>query len=246
MPIENLAKEAARVLEESERKGVTLRLIGGLAFYFRCPSAKLPGLAREYGDIDVVGHQKQTREIRELFENLGYTPRARFNALQGQRRLIFEDLPNGRRIDVFLDVFEMCHKLELGKRLEVDRYTLSLADLLTTKLQIVEINTKDMKDALSLFADYDVGESDGSLINGRFVAKLCGSDWGLYKTLTTNLEKLVVQAKECDFTEDVLRLVDGRITRLKEMIEAFPKSTGWKMRASVGERVRWYELPEAT
>ena len=29
------------------------------------------------------------------------------------------------------------------------------------------------------------------------------------------------------------------------MIEDAPKSMGWKMRARMGERVQWYELPEA-
>ena len=36
-----------------------------------------------------------------------------------------------------------------------------------------------------------------------------------------------------------------RVTLLKKMIEDAPKSLGWKMRARVGERVQWYELPEA-
>jgi hypothetical protein len=246
VPLESSVKEAARVLQEAESKRVTIRLLGGLAFYFRCPSAKNPNLTREYGDLDIIGHLKESRGIKVLFADLGYTPRARFNALQGQRRLIFEDEANRRRVDVFLDIFEMCHKFDFSKRLDVDRYTLPLADLLVTKLQIVEINTKDIKDVLSLLLDYEVGTTDVSQINGEYIAKLCGSDWGFYRTFTANLDKLIVQAESCGLTEAELKLVADHIGKLKGMIETVPKSTGWKMRARVGDRVRWYELPEET
>jgi hypothetical protein len=245
-PLESSVKEAARVLQEAESRKVTIRLLGGLAFYFRCPSAKNPNLTREYGDLDVIGHLKESRGIKTLFAELGYTPRARFNALQGQRRLIFEDEANRRRVDIFLDIFEMCHKFDFSKRLEVDHYTLPLADLLVTKLQIVEINTKDIKDVLSLLLDYEVGTTDVSQTNGEYISKLCGSDWGFYRTFTANLDKLLVQAEGCGLTETEQKMVAERIGKLKEMIEAAPKSTGWKMRARVGDRVRWYELPEET
>jgi len=34
--------------------------------------------------------------------------------------------------------------------------------------------------------------------------------------------------------------------RLSQAMEAAPKSVRWKMRARVGEKVTWYELPEET
>jgi hypothetical protein len=245
-PLKSSVQEALRLLEEAERRGVALRLLGGLAFYLRCPSAKISGLARTYGDIDVMGRQKESRQIRRLFADLGYAPRERFNALQGFRRLIFEDPENQRRVDVFLDVFEMCHKFDFSERLELDRYTLPLADLLATKLQVVEITAKDMKDAIALLLDHDVGHGGDSPVNGERIASLCAADWGVYRTFTLNLDKLISQAKECGLTGDEQRLVVGRIEQLGGIIEAAPKGRGWRMRASVGDRVRWYQLPEET
>jgi hypothetical protein len=244
MPLENPAQEALRVLEEAERRKVTLRLLGGLAFFLRCPSAKRPDLARTYVDIDTIGRQKDSPRLRTLFTDLGYTARDRFNALQGYRRLIYDDPGNGRRVDVFLDVFEMCHTFDFSKRLELDRYTLSLSDLLITKLQIVEITPKDFKDLLALLIDHEVEFGDGAPIDARYIAKLCSADWGVYTTLTINLDKLVEQIRVLDTTETERTLVTDRIGRLRGAIEAVPKGWGWKARAAVGQKARWYELPE--
>ena len=38
--------------------------------------------------------------------------------------------------------------------------------------------------------------------------------------------------------------IGARFDGILERIEAEPKSRGWRMRAKIGERKRWYELPE--
>jgi hypothetical protein len=240
----DLASKAKAVVEAAEKRGVVLRVLGGVSFQLRCPSAAHRALQRDYLDIDFAGHSRQSKEIGRVFEGLGYVPREMFNAMQGRRRLIFNDMVNQRRADVFLDVFEMCHKIDLRKRLEIDRYTISLADMLATKLQIVEINEKDMKDVVSLFADYDVGETDQGTINGRYIASLCSGDWGIYKTFTTNLGKVEGALARTDLDEARKVAVGERVSRLRGAIEKAPKSIGWTLRARVGEKVRWYELPE--
>jgi hypothetical protein len=166
--------------------------------------------------------------------------------MQGFRRLIFNDIEHQRRVDIFLDVFEMCHKFNFKDRLEIDGYTIPLADMLATKLQIVEINEKDIKDILSMLIDHDLGEDDShEVINGTYLAKLCGEDWGVYKTFTTNIDRLLGTIDNYGLDEGQKRLVVERASRLKQMIEDVPKSVRWRMRARVGERVQWYELPEA-
>jgi hypothetical protein len=247
MPIlENPTDEAKRIIGVAEQKKITLRLFGGVSFYFRCPSAKHRSLVRNYVDIDFMGHSRQSKEIKQLFEELGYAPRDRFNAMQGYRRLIFNDIEHQRRVDIFLDVFEMCHKFNFKDRLEIDPYTISLADMLATKLQIVEINQKDLKDILSMFIDHDVGKDDSpEIVNGAYLAKLCSNDWGIYKTFTMNLDRVLNTINDYGLDDDQKKRVVERASRLKKMIEDAPKSMGWKMRAKVGERVQWYELPEA-
>jgi hypothetical protein len=191
-----------------------------------------------------MGHAKQSKEIKGLFVELGYVPRDRFNAMQGYRRLIFNDIEHQRRIDIFLDVFEMCHKFNFKDRLDLDGQTIPISDLLATKLQIVEINEKDMKDILSIFVDYDITQ-DSSGIEGSYLAKLTGDDWGIYKTFTMNLDKILAAMGGMGLEEGQKEKVTARVGRLRKTIEDAPKSFKWKMRARVGEKVQWYELPEA-
>jgi hypothetical protein len=244
--LESPTDEAKRIIEVAQKRKITLRLFGGVSFYFRCPSAKHRSLQRNYVDVDFMGHSKQSKEIKQLFVDLGYVPRDRFNAMQGYRRLIFNDIEHQRRIDIFLDVFEMCHKFNFKDRLEIDPYTISLADMLATKLQIVEINQKDLKDVVSMFVDHDLGAGDvPEVINGTYLAKLCGNEWGIYKTFSINLDRIPSTVNEFGLEDAEKNLVNERVTRLKKMIEDASKSMGWKMRARMGERVQWYELPEA-
>src|SRR5271169_4986597 len=105
MPIlESPIDEAKRIIEAAQQKKITLRLFGGVSFFFRCPSAKHRSLQRNYVDVDFMGHSKPSKEIKQLFEELGYAPRDRFNEMQGYRRLIFNDLVYQGREDIFLDV----------------------------------------------------------------------------------------------------------------------------------------------
>ena len=121
----------------------------------------------------------------------------------------------------------------------VDERTLSPADLLLTKMQIVEVNEKDLLDVVALFIDYDVVDNDRG-IHSQYISKLVSNDWGLHKTLDLNLKKAKAFAVERRFPEDVATRIDTLIAH----IEAHPKTMSWKARAMVGERVRWYELPE--
>lgn len=249
-PLADPFAEAKRIIEAAAAKKITLKLFGGMSFFFRCPSASHRTLQRKYVDIDFMGHSKQSKQIRQLFEGLGYVGRSIFNSMQGHKRLIFNDMENQRRVDIFLDLFEMCHKFDFTDRLDVgkdgmDAYTIPLADMLATKLQIIEMNEKDIKDILSVFVDYDVGGSDSNMINGAYLAKMCGNDWGIYKTFTMNLDRILESLPQRDLESGQKETVKTRIERLRTMIEDQPKSLGWKMRARVGERAPWYDLPEA-
>ena len=244
MPLENIHDEAKRVLDEASQREITLKLFGGMAIFIRCSSAKRPPLQRSYVDIDVMGHSKQSNIIKKMFLDLGYSPRTKFNAMYGDRRLVFNDPEHERRVDVFLDVFEMCHKFDLKERLELDGRTIPPADLLITKLQIVEINEKDLKDLTCILLDHEISDKDGDSINGAYVARLCANDWGVYKTLTMNLDKLSSFVPGFQLG-DGGTLAVSRIEELKKKIEDEPKSLRWKMRARVGEKAAWYNLPEA-
>jgi len=241
----DVLKEAERIISTAESQNITLRLLGGTAIGIRCPSAKHRAVARTYPDIDLAGLKKQARSIRKFFSTMGYEDNKMFNALRGSARLMFFDLPNKRRVDIFLDNFDMCHKFDLRDRLTIDPKTLSLADLLATKLQVVKTNEKDIKDMVALLLDHDVVTSDQpEKVNGMRLAKLCADDWGIYKTFTSVLAKILVVLEQFQLSAEEKKLVKDRIDRITKLIEDEPKSMRWKMRARVGEKSVWYKMPE--
>ena len=240
-------EEAKRIIDLAQNRNIQLKLLGGVAFYFRCPSARSDKLRRKYVDLDFICRKDHAAKLNSLFTELDYVPREVFNALQGDRRLIYNDLRNSRRVDIFLDIFEMCHKFNFKERLNVDDsfYTIPLADLLLTKLQIVEFNHKDLNDMACMIIDHDVSESeDGDFINGGYIAEICSGQWGIYKTVITNLSNLDSHISSLELDESTKTIASSRIDCIRKLIESAPKSMKWKLRASVGEKVKWYELPE--
>jgi len=220
-------------------------LLGGLAFRLRNPSSVKANLSRKYVDIDFVGFRKQRKEIEKLFDQLGYTPRDRFNKLNGYSRLIFNDIENDRRVDIFLNTFEMSHKLDFSDRLLVDKLTLPLADLLLTKLQVYEITEREYRDVITLLMDHDLSDSDAAdKINIKYIAKLCAQDWGLQRTITLNLDRIGSSLPSYSLTPEQQELVKGKMDEIRKKLDTEPKSFSWKMRARVGDKVKWYELPE--
>jgi hypothetical protein len=246
-PLPDTVEEAQRIIKVATERDVLLRLLGGIAFRLRSPSSLEANLRRKYVDVDFVGLRKQRKEIQQLFDDLGYTPRTTFNAMNGHTRLIFNDIKNERRVDIFLNEFEMCHKLDFSNRLKLDSLTLPLADLLLTKLQVFEITEREYRDVIALLKDHELGESDEltEKINAKYIAKLTSDDWGLYKTVTLNLGRIEEALGAYLPSSDDQSVVKSRINSLRKKIEEEPKSFRWKMRARIGEKVKWYELPEA-
>ena len=244
-PVTDIVQEAQRIVDSAQKNQIILRLFGGIAVRFHCPSATHRQLARKYADIDFMGLRKQSRSMKKLFTDLGYTPRDVFNRLHGDTRMIFNDIANGRRVDLFLDEFSMCHKLNLKDRLQINTPTIPLADLLFTKLQVVEITEREYRDITSLAHDHEIGDTDApETINGKYLAKMCADDWGVYKTLTINISNVLNSLPSFQLESSDQELVTKRLNELQTRIEAAPKSGRWKMRARIGDKVKWYELPE--
>src|SRR5918997_2909076 len=224
----DMAEEALRTAEEAERDGLALRLLGGVAIRLRAKDGLHPAFEREYADLDWIVPKGKSSQAQKFFESIGYAPHVRFNAIHGRERLLFFDEQHDRQVDVLVGSFRMSHEIPFGKRLGLEPVTVPLAELLLTKLQIVELNEKDVKDALALLHDHHVGEEDGEAINGAHVARLCASDWGLWRTFTANLEALEGHIDRYDLPEESKRRIAERVERLQERIEEEPKSFGWR------------------
>jgi len=96
-------------------------------------------------------------------------------------------------------------------------------------------------DVTALLLDHPVAPNSDEAIDPDYIARLTADDWGFYRTLQVNLEKLDATLEDLDVDRGLVRL---RIAEIKKAIEAQAKSMKWRLRAQVGDRVRWYELPE--
>src|SRR5215217_3249438 len=175
----DMVEEALRTAEEAESEDLSLRLLGGVAIRLRAKDGLHPALEREYADLDWMTPKGTSADVQRFFEVLGYVPQTRFNALYGRERLLYFDEEHDRQVDVLVGTFRMSHEIPFGKRMTLEPLTVPLADLLLTKLQIIELNEKDVRDALALVHDHPVEEHDGDAINAAHISKLCASDWGL-------------------------------------------------------------------
>jgi hypothetical protein len=242
--LEAATEEGVRLVDAARGRGLALRLLGGVAVWVRCPSARRPPLARAYADVDFIVPAGSTGAVTAFFADQGYQPNRRFNALHGARRLAFADPLRGRPVDVLVDEFSMCHRIDLRGRIALDDRTLTLADLLLTKLQIVELNEKDLKDLLALLVDHGLDGGDPDPIDAARVVALTRDDWGLDQTVRLTLARVSQAAATSGLAPDAAAAVVARADGLLRQLEVAPKTLRWRLRARVGRRVRWYELPE--
>ena len=239
----DIVDEARRLVVSAADAAAKIRLLGGVAIRLRTEQLP-PVLERSYGDLDFMAAPGAGAEVSRFFAQAGYRADGPFNTLHGKRRQLFYDDASRRKVDVFVGGFAMCHRVPVGARLLLEPATLPLAELLVTKLQIVELNEKDVRDAVALVHGHEVAERDGDAVNAARVAELCAVDWGLWRTITHNLEQCRDRVGAYELPRDEAEETVRRFDALLERIEREPKSRGWKLRSRVGERVRWYELPE--
>jgi len=235
---EQLLQKALQIIQEGSRRGILVRLLGGLAIYHHCPHSQESFFARTYGDIDLFGLSSQRRMINEMMEDLGYKPYKEFNAIHGERRLMYYDEHSNVKVDYLLDFFEMCHKIDLRNRLEKDEVTIPLADLLLTKLQVIELTEKDIKDIIVLLIDHELSNNDETdKINAKYIAKLCSDDWGLYKTVNMTLDKVAEWVNQSILDREVKE--DILLSVLRQSRISFKS----KVLGSISLNTRMYSTP---
>ena len=236
--------ELKRILKASEEAGILLRVIGSLAFQMHCPQFGYlqAAMGRAYTDIDFAAYSKQTKQIQALMAGLGYVDnREVFVASEGERS-IFDKPEAGLHVDVFYEKLDFCHPIYWKDRLEVDSPTIPLAELLLEKMQIVQINEKDIIDTIMLLLEHPLGDNDKETINIKLVATLCANDWGLWRTTTMNLGKVKQLAQGySQLTSEQKSNVISQVNQALARLNNEPKSLAWRMRDRVGDRVKWYK-----
>jgi len=241
---EKFENELKRILEASDNAGILLRVIGSLAFQMHCPKYGYlqEAMGRAYTDIDFGAYKKQTKQIQALMAGLGYMDnREVFISSEGDRA-IFDKPDTGLHVDVFYEKLDFCHEIFWKDRLEVDSPTIPLAELLLEKMQIVQINEKDVIDTIMLLLEHPLGNVDKETINIKWVAELCAKEWGLWRTTTMNLDKVKQLAQHYPQLDDTQKShVTSQVDTILARLNDEPKPLAWRIRDRVGDRVKWYK-----
>jgi len=266
----DIRDEASSIAAEVTAAGLPVRLLGGVAFWLRCPSVRSGPFARDYADLDFAVGKPASQRFRAILEGRGYLPDKFFNGLHGATRLYY-GAPDGQwSVDIVIDELTMSHRLDLRGQLDGPGPTLSPADLLLTKLQVWEINRKDLGDAACLLADHGLAPGPAGAnkagadtagantagantagantagadeISLARVTAVLGTDWGFCHTAERNLGK-VAELAAAEPVPGAGHDVTAQVRAVQAAIEAAPKSRSWRMRSRIGERVKWYETPE--
>ena len=244
-----MTSEAQRIVAEGSARNLHLRLLGAMAFQAHCPkySFLTLKLGRVLTDLDLAAYGREKAPVDNLMRERGYVDNPLFTGLFGHRRMIWDNKTNGLHVDVFFDKLAMNHEISFANRLELEEMTIPLADMLLEKMQIVQINEKDVIDTIMLLREHAVGDSAPETIDGRHVAKVLGNDWGFYYSVTSNLRKVQgLLEKYPQLGPDDRNDVSTKVELLLKMIDDQEKTMSWKLRARIGTKKRWYAEVEET
>ena len=273
VPTEIFLQESQKIVEKAEGEGITLRILGGLGIAIHCQeyrdfAQKLGRVGtnvierQEYSDIDLVSYRSHRDRLKEFFDKLGYAKRrATLSTAASERQIYFH--PKGWfYVDVFFDKLLVAnHPIDFRGRLELDYPTITVTDMLLEKIQMWEaFSVKDLKDCLLLLRAHGVSQKpEKESVDASYIAKLLAQDWGFWYTATTNLkkikaflEKMDELAPQANMNPKQISLQDReeiaqKVDKILEAIDKEPKSFGWKMRAKIGTKKKWYnpvERPE--
>jgi hypothetical protein len=235
---------ANNIVAEAQKQGAVVRLLGAVAFNIHCPTYGhfQQEAKRHFTDLDFAAYFSHNAAIRKAFTKLGFEEDREVAVVFARERMIYNMPGTELHVDIFFDKLNFCHPIPWAGRLEVDSPTIPLAELLLEKMQIVQINPKDIIDTIMLLREHPLDQSDHDTINASRIAAMCAKDWGLWRTVTMNLKKTIEISKEYTWLADADRdIVIDKVGQLLKIIDAQPKSSSWNIRNKIGDRVKWYK-----
>jgi hypothetical protein len=232
------------IVAEAQKQGAIIRLLGAVAFNIHCPTyGRFQQEAkRHFTDLDFAAYFSHNAGIRKAFTKLGFEEDREVAVVFARQRMIYNKPGTELHVDIFFDKLDFCHPIPWAGRLEVDSPTIPLAELLLEKMQIVQINPKDIIDTVMLLREHPLDNNDRDTINANRIAAMCAKDWGLWRTVTMNLNKVIEISKEYTWlAADDRAVVLQKTEQLLNMINNEPKPTAWNIRNKIGDRVKWYK-----
>jgi hypothetical protein len=248
-----MAQEGRRIVDSARRRGVVLRLLGGLAVHEHC--AGFAACRRDHVDLDVAALRRQTGPVIEVFGELGYQERTHVRVATGTGQAQFvRDCVHGDgdgvrphdedHVDVFFDRFKLDHVIDLRARLELHPYAVPFTDTLAMKLQMHDPEARDVRDALMLLATVSGESPAAGDVDADYLGMLCARDWGLFYDVSRNLQRLGEALPDAGLGHPERQRVARLVARLTGAVDAAPKTVAWRLRARVGTRLRWWDVVE--
>lgn len=255
-------RTALEVVEAAQSRGIILRVLGAVAAYLHCSENEsaimfFRSVGRVDGgvlftDVDLIGYSKQRKQLVSLMRELGFDENRAINTLFGHKRMVF--FRDGVKVDIFFDKLEFSHDVFFGNepgkgRLELDYPTISLTDLLLEKLQIHQINKKDIIDVMAILMTHDVDNANGrEVIHAGYIGRILSDDWGFWYDALENLRKIESFASrfrdEGLITAEQHAMILQNIEKLRFAIEGSEKTKNWVKRAKTGTSKPWYREVE--
>jgi hypothetical protein len=258
-PDQAIIDDAVGIVNQAQEAGLTVRILGAIAVRLQAAShidlfyrlERLGSSGKTFTDIDLVAYSKQRPSLHKFLENILHFKLDQYAVLMHGRDRTILHHPEGRYlIDVFFDRLRYSHEIYFGSnphdgRLSLDPVTISPTDLVLEKTQIHEINEKDIKDLVTLFAACPVSGQEGrGQINRRYIGEVLVDDWGFWYDANSNLDKVIQFAQR--YKEDgrldaeILKTILARINDLKKGIDEAPKTKQWKKREKDGTKKKWW------
>jgi hypothetical protein len=232
------------ILKKCKQEDIEIRVIGGIGIFLKCPEyQELADTTREpFSDIDLITRKKHIEKIENLFESLGFEQNRNFKILFGYQRRIFYT-PMNITVEVYLDDLPLCQDIKISDRICLDYPTLSVTDLLLSKIQRIKLKDKDIFDILILLASCNFTGENSNRIDLEYISRLCSKSWRWWKTFKINIDTLYKSKK--DFLNNQGD-ISGKLEQVEHAIDSKKKSFGWKLRNLIGEKIRWYRYVEDT
>jgi len=243
-----LLDQASRLVTASSDAGLTMRLFGGaaVALHSAGGAETFRAANRQIADLDFVCSSRNRRGLERFMTEAGYEANKTFNAYNGKTRHLYQRREGLHpwQVDVFFDEVRMCHTIDYRERLDLDLPTVPLAELLLQKLQIRDLNRKDVVDLVVLLGDHALADDDADNISRVVLASVLGDDWGFHRTFIGNVARVGELIRGDQVGMPVPAVVLDRLEQLSQLAAGAPKTRRWRLRARIGERVRWYEEVE--
>lgn len=258
LSIEEFYKRSVQLVDEGNKYKIHLRMLGAAAVYYYLHEAerekdlfvKLGRIGEginPFTDLDLIAYKKEFGKVVEFLEDImHFKPEKSVNAIFGMERNIFHSDDNTFDVDVFYSCLNFSHQICWGDspskgKLTENSHAIAIDDVIAEKLQIHDINRKDLIDLTLLFML--IGRK-GIKLQYSLLLEHTSDDWGYWYDSLENLKKVLDFSgrlrQENQITDDEYKMVIEEVNNLIFKLNTSEKTKNWIKRSKKGTSVAWY------